>query len=296
MPYICTVFDYFWCFFRHGMYIDQYEAGEFWRWSNHARKGAVTNIRSSMLRRRYCKSTHFKYLLNKNLFLQYFKDYVTREWVFLPEATYQDFEAFCSKHKSFICKPDDSQQGKGISIMEVSLDVDLHALYEELKSGNCLLEELIVQNSQMCFGSHSVNTVRLLTVLDKVGKSHIVEAQLRIGRGDSVVDNLSAGGVLYQVDIDGGYVVDFGYDKQGNKVVFHPGIDRCLVGYRLPNWQIVKNAVLESAKNILEIRIIGWDVAITEAGVELVEGNHNPDYFTMKYGTKDLYRLIKSLI
>lgn len=37
-----------------------------------------------------------------------------------------------------------------------------------------------------------------------------------------------------------------------------------------------------SGRKIPQCRFIGWDVAFTEKGVELIEGNHNPGIFTLE--------------
>ena len=50
-----------------------------------------------------------------------------------------------------------------------------------------------------------------------------------------------------------------------------------MLGYRIPNYQKAVQAVLESAKLIPTVRYIGWDVAITDVGVEIIEANSSPD-------------------
>lgn len=46
-----------------------------------------------------------------------------------------------------------------------------------------------------------------------------------------------------------------------------------------------------------QCRFIGWDIAITDNGIELIEGNHNPDYELIEFfGTRGWYAKIKEWI
>ena len=63
-----------------------------------------------------------------------------------------------------------------------------------------------------------------------------------------------------------------------------------MLGYQLPNWQIAIDTVKIAAEKLSQCRFIGWDVAFTADGVELIEGNHNPGIFTMEsLGTPGAY-------
>ncbi|MEE0454812.1 MAG: sugar-transfer associated ATP-grasp domain-containing protein [Sodaliphilus sp.] len=53
----------------------------------------------------------------------------------------------------------------------------------------------------------------------------------------------------------------------------------------------------DAAEHIPQIGFIGWDVAITQNGVELIEGNHNPDYELLEYlGSNCYYEKITKII
>ena len=49
----------------------------------------------------------------------------------------------------------------------------------------------------MALGNTSVNTIRVYTIIDYKGDAHIVQAILRVGVGDSVIDNYCAWGCIY---------------------------------------------------------------------------------------------------
>jgi hypothetical protein len=63
-----------------------------------------------------------------------------------------------------------------------------------------------------------------------------------------------------------------------------------MLGFKLPNWHIAIDSVIKAAEKLPQCRFIGWDVAITTKGIELIEGNHNPGIFTMEsLGTPGAY-------
>jgi hypothetical protein len=70
-----------------------------------------------------------------------------------------------------------------------------------------------------------------------------------------------------------------------------------MLGCQIPNWEKVISGVKDAAKSFPQCRFIGWDVAIIENGIELIEGNHNPDYELIEFvGTKGWYGKIKQFI
>ena len=67
---------------------------------------------------------------------------------------------------------------------------------------------------------------------------------------------------------------------------------------KIPMWDRVLEVVTEAAKKIPQIRYIGWDIAVTNDGVEFIEGNHAP--YTGTFEIMGIERLwwpkIKALI
>ena len=155
--------------------------------------------------------------------------------------------------------------------------------YNEYKKEDVLLEELIDQHPRMFFNNGSVNTVRIMSILDVHGNCHILKTILRAGVGNCVVDNYAAGGCIYAVDKESGIVESRGKSQKGVENIIHPNSDIIMLGYRLPNWDKLQTMISDAHKSIPQCRYIGWDVAITKDGVELVEGNHKPDYEFLEF-------------
>ena len=87
------------------------------------------------------------------------------------------------------------------------------------------------------------------------------------------MDNWGAGGVGYNFNLETGVCDQYGKDKKNKKYVCHPGSNIQMIGFKLPHFEKVKEYVIRLAKLVPQTRYIGWDVAITPDGFDLVEMN-----------------------
>lgn len=273
--------DYFKCLLHYGCLINQYVNGDFYKMGVLTRKRSFTQRRLEKVIQIANDREYTYILVNKLEFNTFFKDYIEREWLYSRDMNKDSFKKLIESNHELFIKPLSLQEGEGIRKVRVHGE-NVNQLYEELTSGSFLIETVIKQHPLMYFNNTSVNSARILTVLDKSGKAHIIRAGLRVGVGDSVVDNYSAGGVLYEIDLSTG-IIDHKGIKGGNyNLIYHPGSNKCLLGFQIPNWELAINVVKTAAEKIPQCRFIGWDVAFTEKGVELIEGNHNPGIFTLE--------------
>ena len=281
--------DYSWCLIRHGCLINQYTRGHFHLMTELIRRNAFTQRRVEKVIKKYNASNYIHLLENKNEFNTFFKNYIKRDWLYLEEMTLESFSKLFKSHEELFLKPLDDMEGHGIRIV-ITRDNTCEQLYEELKGKKIIIETIIKQHEKLILGNKSVNSARVLTVIDSKGKAHVIRAGLRAGVGNAIVDNYSAGGVLYEIDVETGIIDHKGIQGNNYNIIFHPGTNKCMLGYKLPNWDVAMVSVKKAAELIPQCRFVGWDVAFTPDGIELIEGNHNPGLFTMEsLGTPAAY-------
>ena len=65
-------------------------------------------------------------------------------------------------------------------------------------------------------------------------------------------------------------------DEKGNAYTHHPDSGLPLLGFQIPRWDEACEMVKLLAKGIPDNRYTGWDLALTDEGWLLVEGNYIP--------------------
>lgn len=209
----------------------------------------------------------------KNQFNEAFKEFIKRDWIYVPESNRESVERFIEGHDTIIVKPCAQSSGRGIHLFDKEMDS-----IDQLYRGNCLLEDYIEQHHALASLNHSsVNSVRAYTMWDKKGQIHFISALLRVGGDGAVVDNYHAGGIAYPIDIASGVVCAAGADILGRRFLFHPGTQQKVVGFEIPNWEECLLFLTNAAKKYPSARLIAWDVAVLEKGFELIEGNYDGD-------------------
>ncbi|MBQ9554788.1 MAG: hypothetical protein IJV05_01040 [Muribaculaceae bacterium] len=289
--------DYLSALVRHGAHIEQYTDGGFWRYSGPQRSKCLTHFRRLALEKKYNAPADVHYFKNKPEFNRFFQDYVHRGWLWVKEATFEDFKAFLERHGRVIVKPMDGKQGDGIRTMDYMPGDDeaLRRTFAALVEENVIVEELIVQHPGMVFGNRSVNTIRVLTACRRDGKARIMKAFLRAGVGDTLVDNTATGGYYYEVDLATGIVCSGGTSKDGDLVFIHPQTDIVMLGFKVPLWDEVVKMCIAAAQRLPHVALVGWDVAISQDHVQLVEGNNSADYIGYEFvGSNGYYEKIRA--
>ena len=266
----------------HGCLIKQYVFGGIYRVKRYKMKDVMTQKRLDNIIRQYNNRRYIPLLENKKEFNTFFHQWVKRKWLHSENLSKDLFFEFAHKNNRFFVKPLSAQEGEGIKMFEHLSQQEIDSLYERIKNSHVIIEQAIKQHPNMFFGNHSVNSIRIITCMDSAGNAHILRAALRAGIGKAIVDNYSAGGVLYDIDVETGIIDNKGICNNGCHYIFHPGTSLCMLGYEIPNWNILIHEVKDAAKALPQCRFIGWDVAITESGIELIEGNHNPGLYTME--------------
>lgn len=260
-------------------YMYQYE---FWNLTAAQKREFVARAEMQSLYRKIVKPKIRELFYNKVSFLQKFSAYVHRKWLVVKTAS---FEEFCVMINSFDCiaKPIEGSLGNGIFKIGKGETLDKEALYNDCVKKNILLEECVVGCDEIEeFHPASLNTIRVVTI-SNANNRMVFGAFLRMGNDGNCVDNAHAGGIFAQIDIEKGIVESDGITTQGTKVEVHPYSGKVIKGFEIPHWEDIKVACLKATKEDPDIYFTGWDVCVLKDGrVELIEGNHAPDFDLMQ--------------
>lgn len=207
------------------------------------------------------------------VFKKYFKRDLT-EVVGWSGASVTAFQKFVEKHPRFIIKPFNGGNGRGIQIIDSNDYGDFDQLVSFLKkdyASGFVAEELIKQVKALSdVHPESVNTLRIFTILfdDRV---EFLPMAWRVGRGKSCVDNGGSGGIFCALD-DNGVIISTS-DEKGRFYDIHPDTKHPLVGFQIPQFEEAKAFAKELATVVPSNRYCGWDLALTDDGWVMQEGN-----------------------
>lgn len=234
-----------------------------------------------------------QFFKNKYKAYQAFKQYYRREVIQVETKDDHDtFLAFWNAHDRMIVKPINMYKGIGVHIIKKE-GQDPEKVFEEiLEGGTAVLEECIVQSESLgSFHPESVNTVRM-AVWHEGDKVTPLFSVFRMGRGSSVVDNGGAGGCFATVDVKTGELITPAVSEDGGRFSTHPNSGKQIVGFVIPRWQELLDMVQEISR-IIDQPYISWDLALTDAGWVIVEGNSTGQFLNQMSNVKGCRSLME---
>lgn len=217
----------------------------------------------------------------KNAFEEKFDSLISRRhFEFNDEMPKDVFFKKIDGLSSIVVKPDRGSYGNGIEILACNESYLKNGeLYDYLKGiGKPLVIEEKIKQCDVLeeLSPTSVNTLRIVT-LRHDDETHVLQCVLRCGVGE-VVDNIHSGGLVVEVDRETGVCKGDAVDYFGNLIEKHPITGVSFKGLQVPNIADAITLAQEASKVVPECKLIGWDIAITQNGADLVEGNLKADY------------------
>lgn len=275
-------FDLFRNFIKRGVGYTDYFRGDYINLTEKEKDTFVTAKSFYRVIKTLNEEDYIGVFKNKLLFNKFFEDYIKREYINLRKSSKEEFNNFLNKHSIVFAKNPLGEGGHGISRIVVSEIVNSDELYNELiKNKQLLLEEEIIQSDELNeINPNCVNSYRIVTLVHN-DRSYIIANALRVNQDKSNV--IGCTNDLYFSFSEEGKIDSNVIDDYGNIYEKHP-----LTGKKFSEvyvkdvkeaFEMCKKAALE----IPEVRYVGWDVAFTNNGPLIVEGNEYPGYGILQF-------------
>lgn len=171
-----------------------------------------------------------------------------------------------SKDHSVICKPNGRSGGHGIEFIHQSnaTPADIRTVIADMGNRAFVAQEVMKQSPYMArFNSSSVNTIRMTSLLYNQ-RVYILSAIVRIGKPESIVDNFCSGGTLLGMDPKTGILNTWAMNNDNRKITVLPNGEDLSTPHAVPNYQGIIEAVKSMHYRMPYIRMIAWDIALTE--------------------------------
>lgn len=294
---ICLSMIY--CLARYGARPIDYERFRFYEKSSHCRNRYLTFFRYMRLYKRLLKDAEGYPNISADKVQEYktFNDFIHRPWMSFSKLNgdLNSLKEFINQNGRVIAKPSHGEQGHGVAV--ITRESNLNDFLGDIGNVEYIIERVVENCTELKqLNPTSLNTLRIVTLIDKDSNVNVLGAWLRVGSSGNVVDNWGAGGVGYNVDIRTGIIDRLGQDKKNRPHLFHPGTDICMVGFQIPKFTIAVEEAKKMALTTPYARYVGWDIAITENGVDLIEMNLPPGHDMMQSFENPIYDTIKELI
>jgi len=189
--------------------------------------------------------------------------------------------------RTVAAKPLDGEGGRGFRLIDCpdgeQIDEASFAALLTLElgreQGSWLVQPKVSNHPAMRdISLNALATVRMTTMRSETDEPEIVTSVLRFPSSSaSRVDNIKAGGLMAPVDPETGILGSACMGKGVGEYPAHPETGAAIGGKQLPFWQEARALVLRAhSEGFPEYVMVGWDVAITETGPVLIEGNGKP--------------------
>lgn len=272
---VSIFFDMLSCMKKYGAGYYDYQIFAFYNLNKEQRKTYLTRFKNKAFIVYMNNEEAAEKFENKDEFNDIFKKYIGRDFIRIDKATKDEVKEFVKDKRYLFCKPRSAECGKGIEKVDTSEFEGFEKLYEYLTTHNFYnIEECVIQHHEMdVLYPKAVNCMRIITLVGDDGKPHLIYIVQKMGYNGRFLDN---NGLFSPVDPETGkmkYPAHSGDTLKGIIYEEHPDTHTKIPGFKLP---YVKEAVamcLEAATVVPEVRYVGWDVAITENGPVIIEGN-----------------------
>jgi len=158
----------------------------------------------------------------------------------------------------------------------------LQKIFTEIVKSGYLFQETVKQHPDLQrLNSECLNTIRFDTFIDTDGNIEIISAYLRTNIKGHHADNERSGGCEIPIDLETGKL-----KKYGNLTLKYNGLKRLMEhptskvvfdGFQVPCFTEAKHIVKRVAELVPALRLVGWDVAISDHGPVVIEGNSDYD-------------------
>jgi len=217
----------------------------------------------------------------------------------MPLYDPQQWAQFISMNlpSEFVVKPCDSYRGTGVvgftrTAQDEYLRSDhatmtsrqiVDSLQDSREAQSFVIQQRLRSHHALAALSQNSNlqTLRITTFIDRTMNCRLLFSHLKLMTSDDAfIDNICdgrTGNFTNVICLETGTIARSflkTQDGSGDRwISHHPVTHRELIGFPVPCWSEACDLVRQAAYAFLPVRSVGWDVALTDDGVKLIEGN-----------------------
>ena len=163
-------------------------------------------------------------------------------------------------------------------------------LIKDLRSFYVITEYINMNAKLKKIYDKSVNSVRVMVINRNGYDPKIMQAYMRIGSSKTgYTDNVGYGGICVMIDETTGemYNPERIIDHKFEPCNVHPDTNVEIKG-TIPNWNIICNKILAICRFMPELEYLGFDIAVTKEGFQIIEINIHQDLHKVATHSEDI--------
>lgn len=207
------------------------------------------------------------------------------------EANQQGVVELLKREQKLVFKPSAGTHGDGFYCLEMcgddicvngekATEAELMDLLRRQKSFYIIESYIYMHPELKKIYPKSVNSVRMMLINRHGYDPKIMQTYIRIGSSATgYTDNVGYGGIAAMVDKKTGrlYAPETLKDHVYSPCPTHPDTGVAIEGVVVPYWDLICQKVLEICRLMPELEYLGFDIAVTEDGFNVMEINIHQD-------------------
>ena len=276
--------DMYHCMKKFGSGYNDYTMYHFWELDDKTRDTYMTRFRNKKFIN-LVNDERFTHIFdNKNESDKLFAKFMKRTYVDVVNATDEDIRNYYESHDKTFAKMLNLSCGEGAELIEMSKFQDADEFVKYVREKGFGVLEDVVENHHVLkeINPYALNTMRMITLIGDDGKPYLLFAAQKFGLGKRIIDVF---GMHSPIDLETGRIdYPFHSGRTISDIYYteHPVTHKNVIGITVPYWEETKKMILEAAMVVPQVRYIGWDVAVTEDGPVIIEGNNFSAYDYMQ--------------
>ena len=267
---------------KYGVSYTDYFRGDYINLTKEEKKTYVTSRNFYKILQKLNDKEESIIVSDKSKFNEKFKEYLKREYIDIRKVGEEGLKNFLNGKTEVVAKGINGHGGNAVSIIKMNEYLDINKIYNRLMNeGKYVVEEFIKQCDELnAYNPNSVSSFRIVTLYND-GKVYVLGNALRMNQGKEQVVGCTKD-IYFNLNEDGtinGNVVD----DYGTIYTEHPLTKKSFSDFKLPRVKEAMEMCKEAAMLIPKVRYIGWDVAFTQNGPCIVEGNEYPGYGIIQF-------------
>ena len=204
---------------------------------------------------------------------------------YLPITSDNAYKIINDAGAAFFKKSVESEAGYGVYYFNKAGNIGNISSIAAKIGDNIIVQRPIKQSPVLAkINTSSVNTIRMLSMLNRDGSVKIYSSILRMGVNGSCVDNASSGGITCGIMSDG-RLKDRAFTAKGVRFDRHPDSKICFDTVVIPNFGSICEMVRKAHPQLANFRLLSWDIALGQDNEPiLLEIN-------MRFGQLDFHQL-----